>query len=353
MHTNPYRLVPPIGGKDSADLMKMKKSYIPLTLKQTLVFISVEHFREFCNLVDDGAIFIMCSEIKDELASLFATFIDLYRDLRETVTRIRDVPIGTGCHKAYDVFEGAYRSFITEKQIDQLFDVMKAIGNAIAISEMLDVAFALKRSAAQQTLSYLFMVRKGEIDMRDETIFRQFDETFQKSKQYFEKADVVPDVREIAPPFLQSVISEIAKLVHSKREVFDETSRNILDFPTLTGFAAAWSVLEFIFCLKEVHRKEDSVIAPDGNRRMNSGSFAMFGEGVLVCAATLLCVTRQQPLSKVLSIGNRIIQQKLTDLAVLEEETLEKFLTCYQLVRASMDSSLATIAPAVKNVFGV
>lgn len=352
LHTNPYRLVPPIGGKDLAELAKMKKSYIPLTLKQTTVFISVEHFREFCNLVDDGAMFIMCSEIKDELASLFATFLELYKEIKDSVTRIRDVPIGTGCHKAYDVFEGAYRSFVAEKSIDRLFDVMKAIGNAIVISEMLDIAFALKRSGGQQILSYLFMVRKGEVDTRDETVFRQFDEIFQKSKQYFEKADVVPDAREIAPPFLQSVISEVAKLVHSKRDLFDETSRNILDFPTLTGFAAAWSVLEFIFCLKEVHRKEESVTAPDGNHRMNSGSFAMFGEGVLVCAATLLCVTRQQPLSKVLSIGNRIIQQKLTDLAVLEEETLEKFLTCYQLVRASMDSSLATLAPAVKNVFG-
>lgn len=347
LHTNPYRFVPPFHqAKKINDFMK--SNLIPNILRQTTAFITVEHFRELFSLLDEGAIFILCSLVRDIVKSKFGELCSAYSELKTMVRRISDIPIGTGCHKAFDQFEGAYRSFITEPIVDKIFEAMRALGNIIAVAEMLDVAFALKRSSSQQILAYLFMTKPSDIDTKSDELFSLFDKKFQDCSKYFDGATVAPSKEEIAPPFMQNIIAELARTCQEKWSLFEEESSTILDFQSLTGFAAIWSVLEFVFCLKEVHRKEDF---SGGETKKNTGAFGLFGEGVLLCAAALLCILRQQPLSRALSIGTRIVQQKRTDLAVLEDDVLNKYLVVYELVQNSIDYALSSISPAVNSLF--
>ena len=148
---------------------------------------------------------------------------------------------------------------------------------------------------------------------------------------------------------LQAVISEIAHICTDKWELFDETSSNLFDFQSLRGFASVWSVLEYVFILKEVYSKESAnpENEEEQNRRTNRGAFAQFEEGVIICAAAILCVTRQQGLAKVLPIGGRISQMRKTDLAILEEEVMPKYLAINQLVTEAITS----IAPTVEAIY--
>lgn len=352
LHSNPHRLVPPLSGDASIiGYLKSKKNIIHPSLRQTTSFITVEHFRELFKYTDDGGVVFLIHSIKSTLQGLFDEFINIYKDVRVKIRRITNIPIGTGCHKAYDMFEGAYRSFMTEKQIDQLFDIMKSIGNVIAIAEMCDYGFGLKRFSSQQILAYLFQNKIDNIESTDLGVFSMLDPKFKEYQKYFTGISPVPNKTEINPSFLQEIIAEIAKICRDKWELFDETTSNIYDFPSLNGFAAVWSVLEFIFCLKEVYRKEGSIEEEEDNKKVNRGSFAQFGEGVLICGAAILCVTRQQNLSKVLSIGDRISQMKRTDLAILEEDDMKKFLFVNKLVQNSIEFSVSSIYPTIESIF--
>ncbi|KAH0785011.1 Rac-binding component of scar regulatory complex [Histomonas meleagridis] len=352
LHTNPHRLVPPIAiGENILNFLKSKKNLVPTALRQTTLFITVEHFRELLNFIDTGSVVLILEELKSYVKQLIDQFVPIYKEIQGKLRRITNIPIGTECHKAYDRFEGAYRSFMNEKQIDQLFETMKSIGNAIAISEMLDYAFSLKRGSSQQVLAYIYQTKPDNIDEKYDLFFELFDRQFADSKSCFNNINVVPNKGEISPPFMQSIVLELTNVCKDKWELFDETSTNIYDFPSLTGFAAIWSVLEFVFCLKEVYRKEGVSAEEESGRKVNRGAFAQFGEGVIICATAILCATRQQRLSQVLSIGGRINQMKKTDLAILEEETMTRFLSVNQLVHESMEFSMHLIEPAIESIF--
>ena len=194
-------------------------------------------------------------------------------------------------------------------------------------------------------LAYIFGSEHKNIDARNDDFFTLFDERFKGLKKFFSGAETAPNEGEIAQPFMERVVKSIAIMFAKNASLFNEQSYNIFDFPSLTGFSAVWSVLEFVFCLKEVHRREDT--------DQTKGSLSFYGEGVFVAAATLLCLTRQRSLYNVLSIGDRIVQQNVTDIAVLDDETLSKFLSIYQLVNASLSFSFYSMQPAVDSVIGV
>ncbi|KAH0791904.1 Cytoplasmic FMR1-interacting protein [Histomonas meleagridis] len=355
LHSNPHRLVPPLTGESTiSKFLKSHKISIPSTLKQTASFVTVEHFRELFKYIDDASIVIIIQEIKNYIRELFKEFVSIYSETHGKIRRISNVSIATSCHKAYDMFEGAYRSFMYEKQIDELFGVMRSIGNAIAISEMFDYAFCLRRSSSQQISSYIYQINPGNIEEPlNDSFFSTFDINFSEYKKYFNGINVIPNKSEIAPPFMQEIISEIAKICTDKWELFDETSGNLFDFQSYRGFASVWSVLEYVFILKEVYSKESNNENEEENiKKVNRGAFAQFGEGVLICAAAILCVTKQQNLAKMLSIGGRISQMRKTDLAILEEDVMPKFLAVEQLVEEAMSYSTSSIAPTVEAIYG-
>ncbi|OHT13614.1 hypothetical protein TRFO_03390 [Tritrichomonas foetus] len=344
MHSNPYRLVPQTGEEGLSKALHGIRHIYPPSLRQTTAFVTVDHIREFLRIADDGAIYVFMDSVKSYVSDIFQEFCDIYQNVCIGIRRIPDVPIGSGCHKAYDRFEGAYRSFQHDDSINNLFDHMKYIGNLISFCFMLDIAYSVKRSSRQQVMTYLME------NSNNSNVFSFFDERFRELSKYFSAQcqNFTPKASEINPPFLHIVVSEIANCIRNNWAVFQETTANILDFPTMTGFAAVWSVLEYVFCLKEVHRKDAAITGAE--LKQSTGSFAVYGEGVLVAAAGILCVTNQTSLSRAVSIGNRIIQQKQTDLAALDEEVLSKFFGVYKLVQASIESSIATLNPVVSSL---
>jgi hypothetical protein len=78
------------------------------------------------------------------------------------------------------------------------------------------------------------------------------------------------------------------------------------------------------------------------------GSLATFGEGVFLTAAMLLAVSGQESLAKLLSIGNRLLQQKNTDLVMADEPRITAFLTAFHLVRAELGFAAALVRPSIR-----
>lgn len=363
----PCRFYPCYGSDIEQRALKSLKDnkMIPSALKQSISFITVDHIKEFFSLIGDGATDMFINMIKSSADSRFKKFCDQYKEVSHLIKRIADTPIGTGCHKAYEQFEGAYRFFASDKQIHMLFDAMKELGNLISFTFMCDVAYLLKRSEKEQVLAYLteasYIKEKGttnETEITSDMIFDLFENpdkngsessAFKNSRKFFNSGgstNVAPDSGEINYPFLQSLVNQFVDLVHAEWDTFDEKTLNILDFTSMNGFAAVWSVLEFVFCLKEVYRREEVIKLVSHDK---GGSFAIFGEGVLTTAALILCLTNQAPLARVMSIGARIIQQKKIDLAALDEEVLNKFLNVYQLVNASIENTVTLLAPTLSS----
>ena len=131
---------------------------------------------------------------------------------------------------------------------------------------------------------------------------------------------------------------------------YDPSEPRLPPLQKMTGYAMVWSVLEFVFCLKEVHRHEETDPTTGSTK---AGAFAAYGEGVFIAAATLICITNQRPLYYVLSIGDKIRQQNMTDIAILVDENMSRFLDIYQLVESSLSFSLMTVQPAVQSVISI
>lgn len=369
--SSPCRFIPCYGSDTEQKVVKAikKRKFIPSSLRQTITFITVDHIKEFFNLVkDDGAYDMFINMIKSSIDSIFPNFCDKYREVTQLIKRIADTPIGTGCHKAYEHFEGAYRSFASDKQVDLLFESMKSFGNLISLVFMCDIAFFLKHSEKEQVLAYLteasYVKEKGEsseTEITTDMIFDLFESgnestIFKKSRSFFNSTNndngdlgfikVAPDTNQINYPFLQSFVNKLSDLVHEEWDLFDEKSPNILDITSMNGFAAVWSVLEFVFCLKEVYRGDENNKYFSSNK---GGSFAVYGEGVLTTAALMLCLTGQVSLAKILSIGTRIIQQKKIDLAAIDEDILNRFVNIFKLVNASIENTVTTLTPTLNS----
>jgi hypothetical protein len=74
----------------------------------------------------------------------------------------------------------------------------------------------------------------------------------------------------------------------------------LLDLTSLTGFAARWSVLPFMYRFIEATKVEGS------DKRNEMGSVVRFGEGVDFTAVVVLCRTHKTDPHRALSIGDKI-----------------------------------------------
>jgi hypothetical protein len=76
-------------------------------------------------------------------------------------------------------------------------------------------------------------------------------------------------------------------------------SKTIFAFDSLTGFAAGWSVLEFVFILMELAR--NLTITPK-----DLLPFELYGEGVMLTAASVICTLQQERFIFAINIGRRL-----------------------------------------------
>jgi hypothetical protein len=344
LHTNPYRLVhlrPP-----DAKLNEFQQPF-----QATLAFIGVEHFRELCRLLDDGAVYMLSTTLCNTLSQAFKAFYEKYSLVSPTIRRIpNSIRLGAGFVKTYEQFDGAYRQLVDNEDVERIFKILRAFGTLVAVSEMLDIALSLKRSCTHQILAYLYMVDQSRIDRNQrEQLFSLFDSEFAALAPLLSGIDTMPSPEEIGPPFLQMLVLTLkTELDRAEKKILDEESRDLVfNFERMTGFAAVWSVLEFVFCLRQVHGKDpgdDSVTL--GNIQVKS--FAEFGEGTLIGAALLLCLSGQQTLARVVSIGQRINNQYQTDMMPSDKGDMKKFSEVFDLVQSSFNYAVSLVLPAVQ-----
>ena len=116
----------------------------------------------------------------------------------------------------------------------------------------------------------------------------------------------------------------------------------------MKGFAAFWSVLEFVYALIESNRPSKDVNITDS--QTYKSSINDFGEGPQLCAAAILLITNQIPLYEVLTIGNRINSHLLTDFNGLKEERVKKFAVVNRFITSSLMCSISTLEPIIHSI---
>jgi hypothetical protein len=350
LQMNPLRLIPQGSTLEGVDtFFRGKRHCIPALLKGTATFICVEHFKALISLAGDIAAHKLAEELRKIVQDKLPAFIKGYVEMKETIKRIQDPAIGTGTHKMYERFEGAYWQLVRDENVGHVFGLMKRFGNILAIAQMTDMAFALHQSPRQQIMAYLCELTPGNAETRSDAVFRIFDADFQSRASFFEKLKIAPSPDEISLPIFQSILTTFVKTLRESIGVLSETSQTLLNFPTLTGFAAVWSVLECVYCLREVFSRDPKLIR---DKMAPEGAFNLYGEGVFLCAALLIVMLKQDLLAKLLSIGRRISQEKRTDMVTADEVAISNFLTGYALAQAALDYSLESVRPLVRNVPG-
>jgi hypothetical protein len=307
--TNPHRLIPK--SKAVIDIKALHHGPIgdvlSVLLTPTAAFVTTESFRELFWRLDDGAISLLHSQLLGAVSEIFNTFKECYASVGDRLIRMKDAPLATNCLQIYDRFEGAYRYFLEDRGISELFELMGEIGNAIAISEMMDNALLLKRQATTHAVGFLLNTSPGQpTPQKEPDFFTLFDKQFQGTRSYFANLVGLPKENEVMQPFLFKTVQEIARGVLDSNGIFDETAQDQMDLPSLKGFAARWSVLDFLFSLIEAGR----VVSKE---REEPGAIIKFGEGVHLCAAVILCITGQRSLFRAFSIGGKITAHSDTD----------------------------------------
>ena len=335
---NPFRLYPTAAEAEAiSQYLNTREKNIPPILKQTTTFVSINHFKELIKIIGTGPMYVILTKLYKYLEKSFLTFVDIYSDIKGNIIRIPDLPLGSGSHKSYDRYDGAYRTYLSDPAIKDLFFEMQTFGNIIIISHMLDSSYSLFRLSNAQAQAFIFMLKKNDIDKVNDDFYNLFDQDFQSKRDYFNKIKIAPSENEVAPPFSRKIMEMAMEIIQANIELFNEQSTNILDFPSLTGFSSIWSVLEFLYILKEVHFTGDI-------------KSTRYGGGVLFCAAAIINLTNQYNLSKILSIGSKIENQRITDIVSLQEEILTKLVNVYRLVRSIFDYAISSFDTTFKSI---
>ena len=313
-------------------------------LGPSFAFITTEHFRELFWYMDSGAITMLHNELLGCICDSFEEFVQCYNQVGDRLTRIKDAPIAMSCFQVFDRFEGAYRYFLDDKDVLNLFSIMAEIGNIFALSEMMDAAFLLKRQTEAQVGSF-FLSRRPDIPETGERpdFFTLFDQRFASTIELFNNITPLPTENEVIPPFTFRAVHEIAKRVVAMSHVFEETSPDLSDVTTLRGFAAKWSVLDFLFCLIETGRK------PDSQKLEDQGALMQYGEGVEICAAVILAVIGQKSLFRALSIGEKIATHFKTDFSA-PSERVQRYVDVYQLTFSTFQCCLSSMEPIIEAI---
>jgi hypothetical protein len=346
--THPHRLVPK--KRVELDIRALCHGLVGDVLQSmlspTAAFLTTENFRALFWHLDDGAVALLHGSLIGALSERLADFTERYASVCGRLIRIKDAPLATNCLQVYDRFEGAYRYFLDDQGVVELLSTMAEIGNVIAISEMMDDAFLLKRQSAAHASDFLLSRAPGQgPDEAGAEFFGMFDREFQDTRPYFAHLVPQPTEQDIVQPFLFSAIQEIARAVLASGRLFDETSANLFDLPSLTGFAARWSVLDFLYTLIEAAKVEGS------DKPNEMGSIVRFGEGVHLMAAVILCITGQTPLYRAFSIGEKIASHFETDFSSGGKGArVRKYITVNKLVSSGYQCAVCVIQRMVDQI---
>ncbi|EAX87799.1 hypothetical protein TVAG_466460 [Trichomonas vaginalis G3] len=319
------------------DIASLFNAYL---LKTTRI-ISIESVKDLFWMIEDGAGQVFSLLFATLLEELEKPFVKIYDNVRKNLTRIANPPASATFAQAFDVFEGAYHYFIDNQEIRNCLSLMNQIGNVLMLAQLFDNALILKRTTG--TLSSSFILSTDPVDNNEKMpetpeVFELFDKTFQSSKPYFSYLGNKIGDNEILLPFLSSCVRELVTLLLHDYALFAETSPNLCDVKSQKGFAAIFSVLEFI---------ANNVVIMDSSK---GGGFAKFVEGIYYFAAVVLHMTNQRRLFRALSIGEKLISHFTADLGVNVDDRTNKFVAATKYFSTSLSSAFATLQPIISSI---
>ena len=331
-------------------------------LASSVMLMSTESFRELFRFMDNGTIAILHQQILNIMDESFANLIEVYPSVKNKLNRIRLGNPTLSSNQIYDRFEGAYNYFHDDVEVLSILNELTAIGNILVISEMMDNAFLLKKETILQNQAFIFSqgcplgnftdeeeekklkesadaAEKANQRMNPE-FFDMFDKEFKNTKPILYKnigdVGIFPKHSEIIPLFLYNALKRLHDLI-KQSNLFDETSTNVIDPRTMDGFSSIWIIIEFLFCLIEMLKNNNS----DSNDINSQGAFGTFGESPLLAASAFILLTKQKSLYNVHNIGKKIRAAAETELSFTDSSNVGKFCNIHKLTDVSIRCSFA------------
>jgi hypothetical protein len=329
--TSPSRLIAPSGRHalpayafGELTLGKIMKA----ALEPSCQFISISHITEMVRILNVGEIEGFSQLVSNLFSKALEDFCTSFKTLKVETHRIIDASCMMSGQLQFDRYEGVYKFFQTDENCNNVFKCMKQLGNMLALASIIDVASGLKDVTRAEVFSYFhdgglsnfLQVDKGHVSVALEH-------------------DLKPREKDTFPPLLARLLGLLVKTVDTNDDLFAEYSRNVLDFSTLTGFAATWSVLEFVFCLIETTRQQEE-----------ESPFEKYGEGVMFCASAFLAATNQKRMHYATSIGRRIYRVRDVDFSAQNDTKISRFCVIFELASTSLEWAYSLVIPIINYI---
>ncbi|OHT02461.1 hypothetical protein TRFO_30406 [Tritrichomonas foetus] len=306
-------------------------------LDRTMQLLSVESFRCLFWLMEDGSIAIMQGNVVESIEKVFDQFTVVYSAIKNKFKRIK-FSTALSCNQMYDRYEGAYSFFSEDRDLHDLIRLMGEIGNVLALAEMMDSAYLMKRETSLQNRCFIFGQNpKQEGPPENPEFYQMFDNEFQSSRKMFDYGECLPSSKELVSPFLYNALARITAKVRSS-DLFMETSSNLLDGSSLTGFVSVWSIVEFLMCMIEKNNTEDDPA---------KSTLQLYGESPFLTASAVIDASRQKSLYNAFNISNKITESMKTNVAVNEKSGIYKFKEVHDFIASTMQCYLSNYEPAI------
>lgn len=317
----------------SHHLGRVIKAYLEPTMNN----INCSSFEAYVELFGLGAVAILNRSIINEIDETFNKLTASYTSILERISRIADASVSSSGPLMFDRYEGAYRYYMSDKACLDVFKQMKKIGNLIMIGWMLDVGICNNKLTREHVMSYFQAVDLN--GMKSEMGFHAaLGETYDKIKEIMGQATHNTEA-DALPGCLSQCLMCILRKLNEYNLLFNEPSTTVLDFPSLKGFGAIYSVLEFVFCLHETFRNE-----------AQDSPFESYGEGVMCCAAAFLALSNQERHYNITCIGRKLKFIREYDFSSQEDPRLTRFCAAFELASSSLQFMFSLITPIADQI---
>ena len=341
LRTNPLRLCS-IKSKTLSKTIFGQSSIskvLQAALNPSLRAITVEHFCSIGLYLGYSSVNYLISEFMKQFEDCVDIMIARYQEVlvKSGLKRISDLPIDASAQLVFDRYEGAYSSFGDEDYIINFFEEMQALGNMLALANMIDIGLSSSRLTRAQIIGFF----KGRLLNEDKEANNSIKFLPDELSDFIKNDKTsIPNGRDVYPLLLTKCLAKLRERINNSLTIFDETSNTILDFTSLTGFASVWSVLEFIFIYNESLRTENI-----------QGSFEIYGEGVMLAASAIILALKQERIYLATNIGRRIQRVKEIDFSANKNMKLLQFCAVNQYEYSSMEWSLSTFQAIMRQIY--
>jgi len=343
MRTNPLRFIPlskkalspaPFGSLTLGKIMKAN-------FEPTYGFVTVDHFTALVRLLPDGFVARMIALFESRFKQALENFVNNYAAVKPNIPRIKDAPMMTPGQLIFDRYDGVYKFFTSDKACLDCLKSMKIVGNMLAEAQLLDIAIESKHQTRAAFIGYLKGYGLDNVCHNDFT--KLFNREAPPILNMISKQNPLPTENNIFPPVLSIFLNDFRMVLEepAHKQYFEEKSKTILDFTSLTGFGAAWSVLEFIYALSESSR------APD-----QESTLERYGEGVMACAAAALLLSDQIKLHYATSICRRLERVRDLDFSVKSDMKVVRFGAVSNFLSSSLQYLESVYGPIVEYLQG-